>query len=229
MALRSCLIVLLGLMIVTAGCGEKPNPSGQSGGVAAQPSKQVTTPAKSNGDTGVEIEELGMGDDVKIVLEAESGTIEAPMQVYTDAKPPTGTDGPRGASGGKYCETAEPPTVDPASGKQKELHGGSTTLTFDAPHDGKYYLWLRVWWRHGCANALNVQLDSNPRDTVGDNTCARWHWVAIGKTIFDPAPLDLKSGRHTLKVTSREDGSVVDQVLLVDDPDYRPAGAETSE
>jgi hypothetical protein len=216
----------MALALVLSGCDERSStpqqvPAGKP--KLAKPPAQA--PASPNG--GIVFEEVG-GAGVRLVCEAEDGKVEAPMQVFTDAKPPAGTDGPKGASGGKYVETPEPTEIDPATNKKKELLGGSTTVTFDIPADGKYCIWLRVWWRHSCANSFAVQRDDDAQnvDTVTDNTEGRWHWVAIGKSIFEPTPFRFTKGQHAAKVISREDGSVLDQVLIVDDPDYRPVGPE---
>jgi len=225
-------LLALGLAVALAagGCTEAAPPPAPSGAPAGQarPEQPAAPAAKPAQKADIEIGDLDMGPSVKIVLEAENGKIEPPMAVFADAKPPEGVDGPQGASAGKYVETPEPVEVDPETGKRKELHGGSTTLSFTVPNDGKYYVWLRVWWRHGCANTFSVQPDGdkNIDDKVTDNTYKAWRWLAVGRTPFEPGPFEFKKGEHTLKLTSREDGSVLDQVLVVDDPEYRPTGVE---
>ena len=37
------------------------------------------------------------------------------------------------------------------------------------------------------------------------------------------------SGEHVLVLTNREDGAAVDQILLTQDPDYRPTGIESAD
>ena len=226
MQLRIALYLALVGCVLATGCADKPSPGGAAPNPSPKPGGKpaLTKPAR----VGVVVEEIGL-EGTKIVLEAEQGTIEAPMQVYTDKASPAGTEGPRGASAGKYVETAEPTELD-SHGKKKVAIGGSTTLGFDIPEDGKYCIWLRVYWRHNCANSFQVQRDDKSSeaelDQVTDNTEKSWHWVAVGKNTFTPTAFEFTKGKHTIKVTSREDGSVLDQVLIVDDAEYSPAGIE---
>ena len=220
-------VLLLGLALL--GCGRENSATAGQG--AAQPALQAASSIPAAGG-GVEIE-LDDADAKKVVLDAEKGRIVKPMAVYSDGSPPAGVKGPKGASGGKYVETAEPVEKDPATGKRKELHGGATTLTFDAPEAGKYYIWVRVWWRHGCANSYSIGLDGMPGmmkrakpHQITDSTFGKWRWLAVGRSVLRPAAIRLAKGRHTLTLTSREDGSALDQVLVVNDPDYVPTGPE---
>ena len=223
-------ILALITVLALVGC-DRGNPGAAGGSPARDKPTKPTGAAPDNSGGGVVIE---MGDDVsKIVIEAEDGKIEAPMKIHGDANPPAGCRGPKGAGKGKYVETPEPVKVNPATGKRFELKGGRTTIAFDIPDSGKYCFWLRVWWRGGCANSFNVGLDGMPGMKKGakphqvtDGSFGNWRWIAVGASAFEPTPIRLKKGKHTLAVTTGEDGSVLDQVLIVDDPEYQPTGIE---
>ncbi|HRU05096.1 MAG TPA: hypothetical protein P5137_04890 [Candidatus Brocadiia bacterium] len=226
--MRPLLSAFLSFLVAaaSAGCGQAQPPAPQ----AQAPSAPQAAPSPAASGVQIETDQTAT---VKIILEAENGKIEAPMAVFTDATPPPGVNGPKGASGGKYAETPEPVDVDPETGKRKENIGGSTALNFTAPQTGDYYIWLRVWWRHKCANSFEAGLDGMPGLKPGskphqitDNTVESWRWLAVGPNVFQPAPIRLEKGEHTLKITTREDGSVLDQALVVNDPDYVPSGIE---
>jgi len=228
--MRFTMSMTLSLIVTAAiaGCGQAQPPAPQAKGAAAP--KTDARPASS----GVQVE-MDQSGAIKIVLEAEQGKIETPMAIFADATPPAGVSGPKGASGGKYAETPEPIEVDPETGKRKENIGGSTAINFTVPKTGDYCVWVRVWWRHKCANSFEAGLDGMPGLKPGskphqitDNTVESWRWLAIGPNVFQPAPVRLDKGEHTIKITSREDGSVLDQVLVVNDPDYVPSGVEKS-
>ena len=214
--LAPCIAALAALFLF--GCGERPQPAAPE-----VPSPDPVAEAPSPGGVMFDIE----GDDVfKVVLEAEEGEIEAPMGIYGDATPPPGEEGPTGASGGRYVET---PEVDPETGQKVERNEGSTTLAFTVPETGNYYVWLRVWWRHSCANSFSVVMEGMGPHIVSDNTVGTWRWLAVGPSVFRPAPIRLEAGEHAIQVFTREDGSVLDQVLIVDDPEYAPTGIEKAD
>lgn len=134
-------------------------------------------------------------DPVRLVREAEAGEVVAPMAVFEDAS----------ASGGRYVMTPEPP--DSIS----ETKGGQVALTFEVAKPAAYAVWLRVNWPSSCDNSFDVMVNDLPPIEVSTNTYKEWIWVQAGR---DPVPLD--AGPALVRVRSREDGSKLDQVLLVE-------------
>ena len=198
------------------GC-EKPAPPATPASSDTQPAPDspptgsVTKPAEDPASLTVNID-IGAGPK-KIVLEAEAGKIVAPMQTYEDKR----------ASGGKYVMTPEPPDND------HQTLGGETRLIIDVPEAGTYNLWVRVWWNHSCDNSFDVSLAGGEKIQVTNNTYEHWQWLQVARKSFD-----LPKGRLPVVISSREDESKLDQVLLVetkDDPrlDYVPTGVETAE
>jgi hypothetical protein len=154
-----------------------------------------------------------------ICFEAESAdALTAPMRRVDTAQPPPEAKVIAGAAGGQYIEIPE------GAGKPPEV-GGDATFTFDVAKAGQYVLWCRVWWLDGCGNSFGMSIDDAKEFTFGqDGTHGKWHWVQAPKGL---SQLELKPGRHQLKVTNREDGVILDQILFVNHKRYVPVGIET--
>ena len=141
-----------------------------------------------------------------IVLEAEAGTIVAPIQVYENPD----------ASGGKYVMTPEPPNENLATGGQVEFK-------LNMAETAKYNLWLRVEFDDSCDNSLFAKVGDGAPIEVTNNTFKVWQWIKAGRI-----PFELKSGPVALIVGSRENGSRLDEMLLTQNLKYVPVGVETS-
>ena len=81
----------------------------------------------------------------------------------------------------------------------RELAGASgATVAFDLIRGGTYRSWLRVFWAHGCANSVLLQMDDRPMSMAGnDGTYQVWHWVAGPE-------FALEAGPHQLVLIPRE-------------------------
>lgn len=168
----------------------------------AQPAAAAPNPDRSARTGRVTIEY-----DVRpsILFEAECGEVRAPVQLFEDSA----------ASGGKYALAPEGPD-------HKEINkGGDVTYTLQVPEGGEYVMWVRAKWSGACGDSLGVLLDGSALGAVGDSVYETWHWVRLGRR-----KVQLAAGEHSLVITNREDGSAFDQVLLTQDPDYRPTGIE---
>jgi len=148
----------------------------------------------------------------RFVCEAEAGEVAPPMQVFPD----------EAASNKQYVMTPEPPN------DISQAKGGHVTFAFDIKKPGKYNLWLRVYWSSSCDNSFDVSLNAGPKIEVTSNTYHAWRWEHVGHK-----PFVLPAGPALVTVHSREDGSKLDQVLLIEVPDdqsqpYVPVGVETS-
>ena len=142
------------------------------------------------------------GKALTVVMEAEQGdALAADVRVETDPH----------ASAGKFIDFPE--------GAMKQTPTGSLVrYTFDMPRPAKVFLWFRVRWEDGCGNSVAVGLDGATPYLIGnDGTYRTWHWIRGGEATLDV-------GSHTLVISRREDGIAVDQILLVTDKAYVPAG-----
>ena len=149
---------------------------------------------------------------------ADAAKVEAPMRLVDDSN----------VAKGKYLWAPEGPG-------HKELHKqgqGSATYEFEVKTRGKYAFWGRGHWCCGCGNSLFIQFDDRGQQYLfaDDGTYGVWHWVRYGGT--GDKTFRFREGKHTLKITNREDGAKIDQVLLLleDSQDkeeqYVPVGIE---
>lgn len=135
-----------------------------------------------------------------VLWEAEdsSTTISSPMIIANDAT----------ASGGKYIYV-------PNGGG----NNGSVTYPINAASSpGNYCLWGLSKWANTDDNSFNIQVDSGTTTTLTDYNyppTTLWHWVKL------PATFNL-TGQHTLKVLQREDGSMLDKIVLTTNCSYNP-------
>lgn len=140
-----------------------------------------------------------------ILIEAESGEVRAPVVVREDAA----------ASGGKFVIAPEGP-------EHAELSvGGNVTYRLHVAEPGRYTLWVRGNWCCSCGNSVSVSLDGGKAYDIEDAVLNKWHWVEL-----QGHRPELTAGDHLLVVSNREDGAGWDQILLTQDPDYRPMDIE---
>jgi hypothetical protein len=100
---------------------------------------------------------------------------------------------------------------------------------------GKYRVWVRGWGRGESDNSCHIGLDGKAVDTsdrIGEFPAEEWAWLNETHD-GEAATLEIKeAGDHTLNVWMREDGFVLDKILLARDANYQPKDkgpAETRE
>ncbi len=150
---------------------------------------------------------FGGGDEAgKIIINAaDAKRVVPPMRFGADAK----------AAKGKFLEIPDSPKGGP------KIHGGQAEFVAQVKEDGKYVLFLRVWWPDACGNSFNVVVGKKAPKCVTDSTVRHWHWVKLPHQIFK-----LKKGAVKIVVRNREDGARFDQILLTTDREYVPVGIE---
>ncbi len=141
----------------------------------------------------------------RIDIEAEKGTCKAPIQVFSSDL----------SSGGKCIGSKDAPKPKP------DECGGSCTLTFNVPADGTYTLWARCRWLDNCGDSFYLKMDNGSKRKFGEIGSERdWRWYK--------APTNntytLSAGQHTLVVSGREDGALMDKILLTTNKNYTPQG-----
>jgi hypothetical protein len=92
---------------------------------------------------------------------------------------------------------------------------------------GTYYVWVRGWGVDGGADSIHSGLDNQAIATAdritGFMTNYRWTNAAYEdpeRIMFDVTT----PGKHTLNIWMREDGAIVDKIVLTTNPDYQPTG-----
>ena len=148
----------------------------------------------------------------KICFEAETAkTIEKPMIVVSN--------GIKNVSG-------EVISIPEKAGNPPKLCKGAAHYNIELPKKGSYTIWCRVWWEGECSNSFTVRINDNPPILFGeDATYKAWHWVKYPVSRTSPK-IKLDVGKHTLKIENREDGIMVDQIILSADKRFVPVDIE---
>ena len=146
----------------------------------------------------------------EVFLEAESGTITAPMKIYDDPL----------ASGGKYIGT------DNGIGDQNNDPPATGVATYSfTVQGGTYKIALRV--KPDLGNSLWVRIVGATKYTPGTHTSgwirfndieagANWHWDDVHSSDHNNqvVSITLPAGKHSLQIAYREDGCQVDAILI---------------
>jgi hypothetical protein len=96
---------------------------------------------------------------------------------------------------------------------------GKATYSFDAPRDDMYYVNLRARWHDTCGNSVWVKVDDGPYVNLEDQngeitkTSYKWAWHQV-ELEGRPKPFELKAGKHALTLATREDGPLLDQLVI---------------
>jgi len=84
---------------------------------------------------------------------------------------------------------------------------------------GTVYVWLRGYVVNTRSDSVHVGLDGVSVNTVyGWNPKGAWIWTHFGTT------MTVSAGAHSFNVWAREDGFILDKIVLTTDPAYRPSG-----
>lgn len=91
---------------------------------------------------------------------------------------------------------------------------------------GTYTVWVRGWGETQEDNSCHVGLDGKALDSSNSiaEFDAEWLWVKDTKDGEDATIKVEKPGRHILNVWMRENGFILDRILLSLDPKYQPTG-----
>ena len=106
-------------------------------------------------------------------------------------------------SGGAYIATAD------ASGNHTAEPDEGKVLWYDVTvsNGGSFTLWALGNGPDGGSDSFWVSVDGNP-DVQLPVTSAAWGWTSAASA------LNLSNGKHTLKIKVREDGALIDKLLL---------------
>ena len=89
---------------------------------------------------------------------------------------------------------------------------------------GKHYVWVRGYGIDS-GNSCHLDLDHRELNTAAEIDLEKdaWYWNYEGED--NAAYLDIKSsGEHIISLCMREDGAIVDKIVLTTNPDYKPDG-----
>jgi hypothetical protein len=105
------------------------------------------------------------------------------------------------------------PNLDVNAGNESDGPSLNFKVYFQNP--GNYYLFVRTPVLTGRDNSVNIGLDGQVLRSDFYNGTGRWSWGGRGQN--NPAVI-AQPGVHTVNVWMREDGVVVDRVLLITRP-----------
>ncbi len=184
-------------------CYQELSAGGADGGPGVDGGPRPDAPGVDGGGGGVD----GGGSTSELIwIEAEDGTVEAPMETHNDDAM---------ASGGEYvtvaagnASTAGPPAT------------GKVTFNVTIAGTGPHHMWGRV-------AAADTNTDSFWA-TVDGGTAIQWNnlpgagawtWYELRDTDAADAivDLDLAAGPHTIAIAYREEGARIDKILVTND------------
>ncbi|MDH4232603.1 MAG: putative Ig domain-containing protein, partial [Nitrospirota bacterium] len=149
--------------------------------------------------------------DVKVWLEAESGSLVSPMVSALDT----------GASSGTYIWTPQKGGIllDPLG------TGGYARYTFTVPEAANYVIWGRVLAATTGDDSFYVSMDGGTYALWDTIVSGVWAWDQVNnRGVADPVVYPLTAGQHTLIVKQREDGTKIDRILVTNNMQYVPQG-----
>jgi hypothetical protein len=142
------------------------------------------------------------GDPMTLAMEAEAGTLTAPMVAGTSTN----------ASGGKFLSV--PAGNGGAINNANTANIGSAVFTFDVKTAGTYTVWGLVNAKDANSNRFFVRIDAGAFTTWTITANAdkfTWNKVAAGATALSAA---LTVGKHTVEVRRSREGTALDTIAL---------------
>ncbi|NND96219.1 MAG: glycoside hydrolase family 10 [Pirellulaceae bacterium] len=137
-----------------------------------------------------------------VYAEAESAKYGSLWLLQSDPK----------ASGEKYL-TIKPGLNSPTTVPSGEA--AALTIPFNVTRDAKYYLFARVNCPSADDDSFWIKIDDGKFSQANGLTTNGWEWVKLDS-------MTLKPGDHTLTITYREDGALLDRIALTTYP-FGPA------
>jgi Concanavalin A-like lectin/glucanases superfamily/Gylcosyl hydrolase family 115 C-terminal domain len=177
------------------------------------------------------------GPDGIVSVEAEDFDENIPRPPHTWERITATASGfvPPGGFSGGYAMQSTPTT--PGGGEGFDTAADYLTKSPRLDYNvnfiktGTYYVWVLAWALDGNSDSIHSGLDGlaiATADRISLSTTYGWTNAAYQ----DPERImfDVNSpGIHTLNIWMREDGSVVDKIVLTTNPDYKPTGAGPKE
>lgn len=144
-----------------------------------------------------------VGGPPLIYLEAESGTIAAPMVVGTRAD----------ANNGQYVYSPN-------------NNQGTATYQINIPEAGTYVVWCRTIGETDASDSFFVSVDGGAEaiyDVALAGVSPNWRWVKLnGRNLADPRLLTFTQGSHTMVFRGRDSLTEFDAMYLTTDLAFVP-------
>lgn len=143
--------------------------------------------------------------DQSIFIEAELGTINAPMsEEFVET-----------ASAGGFVQA-------PVG----TLFSGSVNFTIDFDEDGDYYVWARTIAPDGNSDSVYIEIDETEHDfRIPQSTEWTWNRVTTGGSALSSLVVSL-TGTVDININNREGGTQIDSLIITQNSDFVPNGAD---
>ena len=173
------------------------------------------------------------GPDGIVSVEAENFDENVPNDPHTwdlITEAASGFSPTGGFSGGAAMQsTPTTPAAGAGYNDPADFLANSPRLDYDIifTKTGTHYVWVLAWGLDGNSDSLHSGLDGEHVPTAdrigGINNNYGW----TNSAYQDPEPISFDVttiGLHTLNIWMREDGSVVDKIVITTNPNYTPSG-----
>ena len=182
----------LDCVVITMNSSSAPSTSIFNGSSSTTTSSSSSTSSTSASPT----------ESVNAEIEAEDGIMGGPMERAAD----------NSASSGMYV------WVRNGGGS-----GGSAKYSFEVSKAGKYIIWGRVLAPNTNDNSFFVSMDGGADSLWSTTTSTKWMWEKVSnRGVADPVVYNLATGKHTLTIKQREDGTKFDEFIITDDLNFNP-------
>jgi hypothetical protein len=96
------------------------------------------------------------------------------------------------------------------------------SVMFENP--GIYYVWTRAYGKHDGNNSAHAGLNNEENETANNLlfSTKKWKWKKVRMDGSDAYIAVDEPGIHTFHIWMREDGALVDKIILTRDTDYVP-------
>jgi hypothetical protein len=148
--------------------------------------------------------------NVGLWLEAEDAEVSVPMIIHSDSE--------ASASMAIGVPNGVGSFGSPSS------QAGYAEFSFDIEASGDYFIWGRVLAPSGKDDSFFVAVDNDEFIRWNTQQSIEWIWDKVWSNSIDPIVYSLQPGVHTLYILHREDGALLDRILITGNRDYIPEG-----
>ena len=143
------------------------------------------------------------------VIEADNGYLQAPMELVSDVDASSGMS--------IWVPNGQGSVYNPSQ------DAGYAEYDFEVPEAGNYVIWGRVLAVNGRADSFFISMDSGDFALWDTQQAGSYVWDQVNnRGDSDPVVYYLVAGAHTLTIKQREDGTIIDRILITNDMDYVP-------
>jgi len=142
-------------------------------------------------------------------LEAEDGYLQAPMELALDVDASSGMS--------IWVPNGQGSVMDPSQ------DAGYAEYAFDVPEAGNYVIWGKVLAVSGGSDSFFISMDGGDFARWDAQQAGTYTWDQVNnRDDSDPVVFYLAAGAHTLTIKQREDGTIIDRILITNDMNYVP-------